>query len=223
VTSGRDADTARPVSFDRPLVDMPGWADPRLARHVAEISAAAHERGHAEGYAAGWAEGRRAAAEREMAEVEARARREETNRRQLLARLQPLMASLVHVAQTLADEVTPAWDELVDTVLDGALRLAAASLSRELQAVDTEVVEAVRTALRLLPSTEDVTLHAHPSDIPLLSSGITPGDSEAPEEGLRIVPDATVEQGTVVARTAMHSLPLDLKAGLRAAEEVLRS
>ncbi|MDQ1287675.1 MAG: flagellar assembly protein FliH [Actinomycetota bacterium] len=218
MTTGDDARAARPVSFDRPLVEMPGWADSRLARHIAEISSAARQQGLAEGYAAGWAEGRRAAAEREAVEAEARGQREEANRRQLLARIQPLLTALAQTARTLSDEVAPAWDELVEAVLDGTLRLAAASLSRELRTVDAEVLEATRAALRLLPSAEPVSLHVHPSDVALLSDGF----SDA-VEGLTVVPDPAVEAGSVIARTAMHSLPLNLLAGLRAAEEVLRS
>lgn len=217
VTSGRTADMARTVRFDRPLVDLPGWADTRLARQIAEVSRTAHEQGFAEGYAKGWGEGRRAAAEREAADLAARNEREEANRIQLLSRAQPLLAALAQAARTLTEQVTPAWDELVDTVLDGAMRLAAAGLARELDAVDAEVLEATRAALRILPSGEPVTLHVNPADIDLLV-----GAGTEPTDGLRIVPDPAVAVGTVLARTPLHTLPFDTRAGLRAAEEVLK-
>jgi flagellar assembly protein FliH len=207
---------ARSVRFDRPLVDQPAWADPRMARQLAEVSRAAREQGLAEGYAAGWAQGRRAAAEAERREAAERAEREEAAHRQLAARAQPLLAALARTAQAFTEQVTPAWDEIVDVLLEGALRVAAAALGRELEAVDAVVLEAARTALRLLPAAEVVTLHVNPADVTLL------GEGENLPDGLRLVADATVPAGTVVARSLLQSLPVDLRHALAGAEEVLR-
>jgi flagellar assembly protein FliH len=217
VTSGTVADGARAVRFDRPLLDLASWGDPRLARHIAEATRAGREQGIAEGYATGWAQGRRAAAEAERTEVAERAAREEATRRQLAARAQTLLAGLAQAARTLTEQVAPAWDEIVEVLLDGALRIAAASLGRELTAVDAEALEAARTALRLLPSADAVVLHLNPDDAALLGA-----DVEGLPAGLSVVPDAGIPAGTVIARTAMQTLPVDLRAGLLAAEEVLR-
>lgn len=217
VMNGADVGEVRAVRFDRPLVDVHGWADPRLTRQIADVSRAAREQALAAGYAAGWAQGRRAAAEREAEEVVARAEREEAGRRQLTARAQPLLAALAQTARTLSEQITPAWDELVDTLIDGAMTLAGVGLARELASVDAEVLEALRTALRLLPGGETVTVHANPGDLEFLT-----GEGTELPEGLRIVADPGVRPGTVVARTPLHTLPVDLHASLSAAEEVLR-
>lgn len=217
VTSGPATDDVRAVRFDRPLVDLPSWADPRLARQLAEATRAARAQGLAQGYAAGWAQGRQAAAEAERTDAATRAEHEEAAHRRLTARAQSLLASLAQAGRTLTEQVAPAWDELVDVLLDGSLRIAAAGLDRELAAVDAEVLEAARTALRLLPTADVLTLHVHPDDVALLGAG------EDLPAGLSIVADVTVAKGTVVARSPLQSLPVDLRAALRHAEEVLRS
>lgn len=211
------ADNARPVRFDRPLVEQPGWADPRIDRQVAEAARAAREQGLAEGYATGWAQGRRAAAEREKAETAERTAREEAHRRALTVRTQGMLAALATAARTLGDQVAPGWDGLVDTLLDGALAIAAAGFDRELTALDAETLQAARTALRLLPSAEAVTVHVNPADLQLFGDA-----ADEALAGLRLTADAAVPTGTVVARTPLHSLPVDLRAALRAAEEVIR-
>jgi flagellar assembly protein FliH len=213
-TTGPDV---RPVRFDRPLVDLASWADPRLARQIAEEARAAREQALAEGYAAGWAQGRRAAAEAERADAAARAERAESDRRQFAAHARTLLTALARTAQELTEQITPAWEELIDVLLDGSLRLAAAGLGRELAAVDAQVLEATRTALRLLPAADAVTLHVNPSDAAVMTASVSDL-----EPSLSVVRDATVPAGTVVARTALHKLPVDLHAALQRAEEVLR-
>jgi flagellar assembly protein FliH len=225
VTSGAEADAARAVRFDRPLVEIAGWGDPRVARQVADATRAGRQQGMAEGYAEGWAQGRKAANARAQEEHAQRADREEATRRQLTSRSQSLLASLAQSARTLSEQAAPAWDELADVLVEGALAIAAAALSRELASVDDETLEAVRVALRVLPSAESIALHVHPSDVELLGRNGAGAATKAEPlpVGLRVVADPTVATGTVVARTSLHTLPVDLKACLRAAEEVLRS
>jgi flagellar assembly protein FliH len=218
ITSRDDADAARAVRFDRPLVEQPGWADPRITRQIAQAARIGRQQGLAAGYAVGWAQGRREAAEREAAEVAERADREEANRRALTARAQGMLATLAQSARTLSEQVVPAWDALVETLLDGALAIAAAGFGRELAALDAETLEAARTALRLLPSAQAVTLHVNPGDLELFED-----IRDDAFKGLRVVPDGTVPAGSVVARTPLQSLPVDLRAALRTAEEVIRS
>ena len=218
--SGEHAAAATAVRFDRPLVEQPGWADPRIGRQIAEVSRSARAQALAEGYAAGWAQGRRAATEREVVEIAERAAREEATRRALTTRAQGMLAALAQAARTLGEQVVPAWDDLLDVLVDGALGVAAAGFARELAALDGEVLEAARVALRLLPASEVVALHVHPGDLELFG----PEGERVDEsfEGLRLVPDPTVAPGTVVARTPLQSLPVDLRAAFAAAEEVLR-
>jgi flagellar assembly protein FliH len=216
VTSGQEADAAAAVSFDRPLVELPGWGDPRVARQVAEAARAARQQGLAQGYAAGWAQGRRAAAAQAEAEAVERQTREDVARRQVAGQAQAVLASLAQAARTVVEQSAPAWDELVEALLDGALSLAAASLDRELESVDATVLEALRTALRLLPVAEVITVSANPADLALLSAAKLP-------DGVRLVADPGLPVGSVVTRTPVHTLPVDLRVALRAAEEVLRS
>ena len=83
--------------------------------------------------------------------------------------------------------------------------------------------EAARAALRQLPpaARADVTLHVNPADVELFPTGDDDG-AIAPIPGMDVVPDGRVPAGSVVARTPLQSLPVDLQAALRAAEEVLR-
>jgi flagellar assembly protein FliH len=225
VTSGAQADAARAVRFDRPLVEIAGWGDPRVARQVAEATLAGRRQGLAEGYAEGWAQGRRAADARAQEEHAERAEREASTRRQLTSRSQTLLANLAQAGRTLSEQAAPAWDELADVLVEGAVAIAAAAFGRELAAIDDETLEAVRAALRLLPAAEAIALHVHPSDVELLGrdgAGAATAAQPLPA-GLRVVADPAVATGTVVARTCLHTLPVDLKACLRAAEEVLRS
>jgi flagellar assembly protein FliH len=211
-------DDLREIRFDRPLVDQPAWADPRMGRQLAEATRIAHERGMAAGYAAGWAQGRRAAAEAAKVEAAERAEREEANRRALAARAQTLFAALAQTSRTFTEQITLPWEELIDVLLDGAMRVVASGLGRELAAVDAEVLEAARAALRLLPGPDDsVTLHVNPADVELLDAG------DGIPDAVTIVPDAGVAAGTVVARNPLQSLPMDLRAALRAVEEVLQA
>jgi flagellar assembly protein FliH len=186
-----------------------------MARQLAESARAAREQGMAEGYAAGWAQGRRAADEAARIEACERAEHEEAARKHQAVRAQSLLASLAQTARTFTEEVAPAWDEIVDVLLDGAFRVAAASLGRELEAADAEVLEATRTALRVLPGTDAVSVHVNPADASLVA------DEDLPA-GVSVVPDATVAAGTVVARSSLQSLPVNLRRALDSAEEVLR-
>jgi flagellar assembly protein FliH len=221
VRSGDQVDGAAAVRFDRPLVEQPGWADQRVARQIAEVSRAAREQGLAEGYAAGWAQGRRAATEREEAERAGRAERETADRLALTARTQAMLEELARSARALAEQVAPAWGELVDVLVDGAMGVAAAAFGRELAAVDARALEAARTALRLLPAAESVVLHVNPADLELF--GPEPGLTGATRvAGVRVTADGAVSPGTAVARTPLQSLPVDLPAAFAAAQEVLR-
>jgi flagellar biosynthesis/type III secretory pathway protein FliH len=225
VATDADAEAARPVRFDRPLVEVPGWADPRVTRQIGEAIRDARLQGKAQGYADGLARAMREARQRERAEAAERATREEATRRALTQRTQEMLASVAQAGRALTAEVLPAWDALVDTLLDGALGLAAAALGRELSAVDAAALEAARAALRQMPATRaEVRLHVNPADLDLFAGATAPdGDAEEnPLAGLQVEPDPRVPAGTAVARTALQSLPVDVQAALRAAEEVLR-
>jgi flagellar biosynthesis/type III secretory pathway protein FliH len=110
----------------------------------------------------------------------------------------------------------PAWHEVADALADGALAIAAAALDRELRTVDAPVVEALKVALRALAGQEVVAIRLHPDDAAMLDPDVLP-------DGVRLVPDADVARGGVLAQTPAQRLLMHLPAALAAAEEVLRS
>jgi flagellar biosynthesis/type III secretory pathway protein FliH len=223
VATQEAAEAARPVRFDRPLVELPGWADPQVSRAIADAIRDARVQGRKQGYADGWAHALREARARERTERAERTAREEATRKALTQRTQDVLAGVAVAARAMSAEVVPAWEALVDTLLDGALAIAAAGLGRELSTVDAEVLEAARAALRQLPTSAraDVTLHVNPADVELFPADADE-EGNAAINGLEVVPDGRVPAGSVVARTPLQSLPVDLQAALRAAEEVLR-
>jgi len=219
VATGDEADAATPVRFDRPLIEQPGWADKRVARHIAQIAKTAREHGVAQGYADGYVKGRRDAMIQARKESAERAAREETQRKALATRAQGMLAALAQASRTLTDQVTPAWESVVDVLVEGAVDVVAAVFGREVAALDAPVLESVRAALRLLPPAEGLAVHVNPEDVALFGAD---GDAGLPD-GVRLEADAGVAPGTAVARTPLQALPIDLQAALRAAVEVLRS
>ena len=212
----------RAVRFDRPLHAAAaaggpaGWGDVGLDAALAEAVEAARAEGLAQGYAAGWGAGRQAAAEREAAEVVERARAAEADRHAVAARAEPLLAALASAATSARQAAEPTWNELADVLADGALSLARAALARELASVDADLELRVRAALRLIGGDGRAVVLLAPADAAALAGVGLP-------EGTELVPDASVEPGTVAVRTEVRRLLLDVPAAIAAAEEVLRS
>jgi flagellar assembly protein FliH len=217
--SSPEAAAARPAKLDRPLSGGAlgsGLTDPRLQAGLAEAIEQARGAALAEGYAAGWALGSKAAGER--ADVAERARQTEaaSGRQSLAKHAKPLLASLAEAARRQQQATLPAWHEVADALADGALAIAAAALDRELRTVDAPVVEALKVALRTLAGQEVVAIRLHPDDAAMLDPDVLP-------DGVRLVPDADVARGGVLAQTPAQRLLMHLPAALAAAEEVLRS
>ena len=217
----RDPAAVRVVRFDRPLrseAESLGWADPRIRQRIQDAAEQAREEAYALGYSAGWAQGRQAAAEQ--------ARQEEAERARVAARAlqaqgeraRVLLAELGEAAGQATRSAVPAWTQVADAIADGALGIARAALGRELAAVDAEVADAVRTALRALADADRVTVHVHPADLDLLR-GLAA--DELPDH-VRLAGDPTVPPGGVLAATPVQRLLRDLPAAVARAEEVLR-
>jgi flagellar assembly protein FliH len=188
-----------------------------LDRRLAEALEEARADGLAQGYAAGWAQGRRAAAEEELVE---RARREEqalAERRATAERAHALLAALAQASSTATASAEPAWAELADALVEGALGIARAVLARELAAVDAPVAESVRAAVRALGEPGEVTVRMHPDDLAMLDT--LPAAALPP--GVTVVADGGQAPGTVRATTPTQRLLLDLPGALAGAREVL--
>jgi flagellar assembly protein FliH len=222
--AGRTDDTpqVRVVRFDRPLrteAESIAWADPRIKQRIDDAARRAREEASTLGYAAGWAQGRQAAAEQARRDDEARAA---VAARALLEqgeRVQALLRTLGEAARQATVSAVPAWTELADAVADGALAITRAALGRELAAVDAEVADAVRMAVRTLAGSSEMTVHVHPRDLNLLREL---AGEELPSH-VRLAADPTVAPGAVVAATPVQRLLRDLPAAVARAEEVLRS
>jgi flagellar biosynthesis/type III secretory pathway protein FliH len=216
--SSPEAAAARPAKLDRPLSrgGLDSLSDPRMQASLAEAIEQAREAALAEGYAAGWALGSKAAAERADAAERARKAEMATGRLSLAKHAKPLLAALAEASRRQQQATLPAWHEVADALADGALAIAAAALDRELRAIDAPVVEALKVALRALSGQEVVAIRLHPDDAAMLDADVLP-------DGVRLVPDADVPRGGVLAQTPAQRLLMHLPAALAAAEEVLRS
>jgi flagellar assembly protein FliH len=210
--------SVRPARLDRPLRGAaldPTYSDPHLEELVRVAAERAGEQARAEGYAAGWSEGRLAAGVRAQAESQALAQRAGSERAVVAQRTAELLSALTEASRGARMASVPEWIEVADVLADGALRLAAAALGRELQSIDDGVAQAVRAALAHLAEPGEAAIHLNPADAALVADDAT--------LGVRIIPDPSVVVGSVVAQTPAQRLRHDLPAALTAAEEVLRS
>jgi flagellar assembly protein FliH len=216
------AGEVRVVRFDRPLrtgADSVGWGDPEIKQRIERAAQEARQESYSLGYAAGWAQGRRAAAEQAKVDEVERAEATARELQAVRARAEALLHTLAEASRQATVAALPAWAEVADAVADGALAITRAALGRELSAVDAEVADAVRTALRTLTAADEVTLHVHPSEAELLRDLV---GAELPGR-VRISADASVPAGGVLAQTPVQRLRQDLPAAVARAEQVLRS
>jgi flagellar assembly protein FliH len=214
--------TVRTARFDRPLTSiMPGGgiADAETERRVQQAVEEGRTAGQAQGYAAGWAQGRRAAAEAEATRAQAREQEEVTRRAEQAAQVIQVLASLTRAAQQVDTVMAPAWEELADVIADGVLTLARGVLGRELSSLPAPVVESVRTALRAIGPDGGVTLRLHPTELAVVNRVL---GQELPD-GVRLVADAGLDPGQVMAAGPATRLRTSLPSAIAAAEEVLRA
>ena len=194
------------------------YADPFLAEVVSHAAAIAREQARAEGYAMGWADGRQAATTASQAEL-ARSRQAAAQAAEAFAaRAGSALAALAAAGRSHRDATAADLAEVGDALAEGALEIAAAAIGRELRAVDAEVAEAVRTAVRTLGSGEVAVIHVNPRDLVIL--GELPAG--ALPDGLRLEPDPEVPPGGALAVSANRQVLAHLPAALARAREVLR-
>jgi len=210
--------SVRPARLDRPLRATsldPTYTDPYLEELVRVAADRARHEARAEGYAAGWSQGRQAAAAQAQFESVAVARQVEFERNAASRKAAKFVAALGEAARAARVIVAPEWAEVSDTLAEGALRLAAAALGRELRSIDDAVAQAVKGALRLLAEPGEAVIHLNPAD------AIQVLDDET--LGVRVISDPRVPVGGVLALTPAQRLRHDLPAALDAAEAVLKS
>ena len=214
----QDQVSVRPARLDQPLrraVLDPTYTDPHLEELVRVAADRARHEARAEGYAAGWSQGRQAAAAKAQTENAAVAREIDLERIASARRLAQLLSSLGEAARAARATVAPDWSEVADTLAEGAIRLAAAALGRELRSVDDTVVESVKGALQRLADPGEAVVHLNPQDAALVL--------DDPTINVKVISDPRVPAGSVIALTPAQRLRHDLPAALDAAEAVLKS
>lgn len=220
--SSSDAPEVLTARLDRPLAAGAighGWAHPAIAEQIAKVRQAAAEAARSEGYAAGWAQGRRAAAE--ALEVDRQRQRELTEQTAQVqaARVEQALEDLADAVARVDEAAVPAWEDVADALVEGAVGIARAVLARELGSLDTTTLEALHVAVRALGRPPAVTVHAHPTDVEALDA-VAPGRRPA---ALTLVADPSQQPGTLVTRTVTQRVVTGIPAALAAAEEVLRA
>ena len=222
VTTGTGAPEVLTARLDRPLAAGAlghGWAHPAIEEQIAKVRQAAAEAARSERYAARSAQGRRAAAE--ALEVDRRRQQEQVDAQALTqaTRVEAALAVLADAVARVDEAAVPAWEEVADTLVEGALGIARAVLARELGSLDATTLEALHVAVRCLGTPPAVTVQAHPDDVATLDA-VAAGRRPA---ALTLVPDPSQQPGTLVTRTLTQRVKVGVPAALAAAEEVLRA
>ena len=210
--------SVRTARMDRPLRRVsldPTYTDPHLEELVRVASERARLEAQAQGYAAGWSEGRQAAALKAQAVEAVAARQAEADRIATGQKMTQLLSALSEAARTARAAEMPEWAEVADTLAEGALRLAAAALGRELRSIDDVTVTSVKAAMALLAEPGQAVIHLNPADAELVL--------DDPTLGVRVISDPGIPVGAVVALTPAQRLRHDLPSALAAAEAVLRA
>ena len=218
VDTALDEVSVRPARLDQPLrrarID-PTYADPHLEELVRVAADRARHEARAEGYAAGWSQGRQAAAIKAQSETAAIAMQVDSERIASARRVAQLLSSLGEAARAARMTVAPDWSEVADTLAEGALRLAAAALGRELRSIDDAVAQSVKDALGRLADPGEAVVHLNPVDAAMVL--------DDPTVTVKVISDPRVPVGSVTALTPAQRLRHDLPAALNAAEAVLKA
>ncbi len=219
LTDGAAA-AARSARLDHPLrggLMDPLYADRNLEDVVARSAEQAREAARAQGYAAGWSQGRQAAAQAALEDAE-RTRRAAQDAAELFAlHARAALEALDEAARAQRAATCADLAEVGDAIADAAVALAASVLGRELTSLDGEVVEAVRTALRTLGTSDVTVVHVHPEDLRTLTAlpdGVLPA-------GLRLEADPATPRGGALAVTSARQVLSPLPSALAAARAAL--
>jgi len=218
----------RPARLDRPLTagqasSSLGWADPHLDKLLNDAMDRARTEAAEQGYAEGLRQGRAEAAGQARTETLRRKEERREHEEQLAAHVNLLLTALQQAVQQQSEELVPAWDELADTLVDGALAIARGAVGRELTTVDAEVLQALRIAVRSLSGSEDLQVRMNPEDLQILAqaTGEDSLESVCPA-GVRLTSDPHVPRGGVQARATTRRVRVLLSEAIARAEEVLR-
>lgn len=164
-----------------------------------------YERGRQEGYDAGFAEGRAAAI------------------RQATEQLAPLQAAWAAELERFESELTRMLDSARRELVELALRIAERVVRRSIEADPASALPTVEAVLALVARAARVQLRVHPDDEPLIRDAMPALAARFHNaRQVELVPDAAIERGSCVARTAGGEIDASIATQLdRIAEALL--
>lgn len=181
-----------------------------------QLPDAAYERaaGRAAGYTAGWSAGAQAAQAAGRREMAAHLDQAERATAAQLARLATAVAALERSAEQAAASAAAASDIASESVLDIALRLAAAVLGHEPVASTTPGRDALLRALTAAPAADRAVVRLNAADAATLDEADVPVN-------VQVVADASVKSGDAVLQHDLGRVEVLLAEALVRARAVL--
>ncbi|GGK18177.1 hypothetical protein GCM10010124_08460 [Pilimelia terevasa] len=175
------------------------------------------------GYAEGWAQGQRAArvAAQAVADQLAAADAAETTAREALLG-QAIQAVAGAMAQVEAREA-PVVAEIGASIFAAATALAEAVIGYEINTNPDTPMHAVRRALAMVPTAEDVTVRLHPSDHRALTGSETTVAESVDGRAVTLHPDPGLQPGDATADYGVTHIDATIANALDRAREVLAS
>ncbi len=178
------------------------------------------EEARAAGYAAGWAAGARAAAENAAAAERRRAQEATDAEARRDGHVAQTLATLAQVADVLTARRATEETAIAVRVHEAALELAAAVLGHELRPGPDGARSILQRALALPAEVGLHTVRVSPVDVAHVQDLLAAGEATLPD-GVRLVADASLAPGDVVAEAAEMVLDACINAALARARAAL--
>jgi len=174
------------------------------------------------GYAQGWAEGIREAREAQAAERKAMAAEYRSVAAERRERTAMAITAMDHAATQLENRAIRSAEQMESAIIDSAFDIAEAIVGAVLRDDEQRGPLAVRRALSLAPSGEDVTVALHPADHAVVTSNGTAATQQAPSgRQINFIADETLQPGDAVASWQATTVDARISSGLQRVREVL--
>ncbi|GGJ82520.1 hypothetical protein GCM10010123_10220 [Pilimelia anulata] len=175
------------------------------------------------GYADGWAQGQRAARIAAAAAAERLAAATAAADAARDAALHRAMAAVAGAVRGIEQRETAAMGDLTATILASATALAEAIIGYEIDKNPDSALHAVRRALAMAPTTEDVTVRLHPADHRALTGSATAATQSIDGRTVTVHPDPDLQPGDATATYGVTRIDATVANALARAREVLAS
>ncbi|GAA2516190.1 FliH/SctL family protein [Pilimelia columellifera] len=213
VLRGAQASKVTAASFNTDLRS----AVPAPSRLVDEARAAARTAG----YAAGWAQGQQAARIAAQAEADQRAAAQAAQDVARAAALNTALTAMALAAASVESRELALLTDLSETIVAAALTLTEAVIGYELDHGPDGAMAAVRRALSMAPTAEDITVRLHPNDHQAITGEATPAKQSVDGREITLRPDATLHPGDAIATFGVTEIDATVAGALARAREVL--